>query len=77
MTDLVYPDDIDTALNWPIGTVRRMARRRRLPHYLLPDGEIRFRLDEVMPLIQRVAAAEGGQQDAGAAEKEGRSSWMT
>lgn len=59
MNDLVYPDDIDTALNWPIGTARRMARRRRLPHYLLPDGEIRFRLDEVLPLVKRVTADEG------------------
>jgi hypothetical protein len=55
MTDsLEYPEEIDRRLTWPLGTAARLARRKRLPHYLLPDGSIRFRWEEIEPLVQRV-----------------------
>jgi hypothetical protein len=54
--DFVYPEDIDRKLNWSLGTAAKMARRRMLPHYILPDGAIRFRLDEVIQLVQRLPA---------------------
>lgn len=53
-TDLLYPDDIDAKLNWPLGRTSRLAHQGKLPHYLLPDGSIRFRWDEIQPLVRRV-----------------------
>jgi hypothetical protein len=52
--DLVYPEQIDRYLNWPLGTAARLARRQRLPHYLLPAGSVRFRRDEIEPLVRHV-----------------------
>jgi hypothetical protein len=63
--DLVYPEQIDRLLNWPIGTTARLARRGQLPHYRLPDGSIRLRWGEVEALIRHVPATvvepEGGK----------------
>ena len=53
----LYPDDIDKRLNWPPGTALRMARRRRLPHTILPDGSIRFLWSEIEPLLVRVSGS--------------------
>ena len=53
-TNLLYPEQIDRELNWPLGTAVRLARRHRLPYYTLPDGSIRLRLDEVAALIRHV-----------------------
>jgi hypothetical protein len=55
--DLLYPEQIDRRLNWPLGTAARLARRRRLPHYRLPDGSIRLSWFDVEPLVQYVPAA--------------------
>jgi hypothetical protein len=63
-TDLAYPEDIDRRLNWPLGTAARLARRRRLPHYILPDGAVRFRWSEVEPLVLSVPAREEEAVDA-------------
>ena len=57
---LLYPDDIDQKLNWPPGTAQRMARRRKLPHVLLPDGSVRFRWEEVEALLVYVTAIPAG-----------------
>jgi hypothetical protein len=56
--DLVYPEQIDRNLNWPLGTTARLARRRQLPHYLLPDGSIRLCWSEVEALVRRVPLQE-------------------
>jgi hypothetical protein len=53
----VYPEDIDNRLAWPLGTAKRLARRKWLPHYILPDGSIRFRWEEVEALVERVPAS--------------------
>lgn len=53
-TDLLYPDEIDARLNWPPGRTARLARRRKLPHYRLPDGSVRLRWAEVEPLVRQV-----------------------
>jgi hypothetical protein len=57
-TDYLYPEQIDTRLNWPLGTAARLARRERLPHYRLPDGAIRFCLEEVVALVRHVVPLE-------------------
>ena len=53
-TDLLFPEDIDARLNWPPGRTSRLARRGRLPHYLLPDGSIRLCWGEIAPLVRHV-----------------------
>jgi hypothetical protein len=53
-TSYAYPEDIDRLLNWPLGTALRLARRKRLPHYRLPDDSIRFLKEEVAALVRRV-----------------------
>jgi hypothetical protein len=50
------PEQIDQRLNWPLGTSARLARRGKLPHYLLPDGSIRFDWKEVVALVRHVPA---------------------
>ncbi len=56
-SDFVYPEDIDRFLNWPLGKTARLARRLELPHYVLPDGSLRFRLEEIKALVRHVPAA--------------------
>jgi hypothetical protein len=66
MPEYLYPEEIDVHLNWPLGTAARLARRNRLPHYLLPDSSIRLRWEEIEALIRRVPLPEkqGGPQCA-------------
>ena len=54
---LLYPEDVDQRLNWPLGRAERLARQRRLPYVLLPDGSIRFRWEQVEPLILSVLSS--------------------
>lgn len=56
MTDLLYGEEIDKTLNWPLGRAERLARRGRLPHVVLPDGAIRLRWSDIEPLIVLVDA---------------------
>ena len=61
MQDLIYGEEVDRRLNWSLGRAERLARKQKLPHYVLPDGSIRFVWDEVEPLVRRVAVPnEGG-----------------
>jgi len=45
-------------MGWKPGRAERMARQRRLPHVLLPDGSVRFDWSEIEPLIVRVPAVD-------------------
>ncbi|MEZ6081212.1 MAG: hypothetical protein R3C09_28530 [Pirellulaceae bacterium] len=54
---LIYPEDVDQRVNWPLGRAERLARQRRLPYVLLPDGSIRFLWEQVEPLILSVDIA--------------------
>lgn len=54
---LLYPEDVDRRLNWPIGRAARMAKRKRLPHLVLPDGSVRFEWAKIEPLLLQVEAA--------------------
>lgn len=65
MKDLVASPDIDRRLGWSIGRADSLARRKRLPHYRLPDGSIRFRWPEVASLIRRVPDLEREPQESG------------
>ncbi len=55
--ELLYATDVDQRLNWPLGRAEKLACQRRLPYVLLPDGSIRFRWEEIEPLILDVRAA--------------------
>ena len=63
-SEFLWPEEIDRQLNWPPGTAARLVRRGKLPHYILPDGSVRFRWEEVNTLVRRVptptADAAGG-----------------
>jgi hypothetical protein len=54
---LMYPEDVDQRLNWPLGRSERLARQRRLPYVLLPDGSIRFEAGAIEELVHRVPAS--------------------
>jgi len=55
---LLLPEEIDQRLNWPPGRAERLARRKKLPHVVLPDGAIRFEWEQIEPTLTRVAAQE-------------------
>lgn len=57
----ILPDEVDRRVSWKPGRAERMARQRRLPHVLLPDGSVRFDWSEIEPLIVRVPAADQGK----------------
>ena len=54
---LLYGEEIDQRLNWPLGKAEKLARQRRLPYVMLPDGSIRFKWEEIEPLVLAVPAA--------------------
>jgi hypothetical protein len=53
----LFAEDVDKRLGWKPGRAERLARQRRLPHIILPDGSIRFDWNEIEPLIVRVPAS--------------------
>ena len=57
MAELLYGDDIDHRLSWPLGRADRLARRGKLPHVLLPDGSVRFEWEEIVKLVRHVSVA--------------------
>lgn len=52
----ISPEDVDRRMGWKPGRAERLARQRRLPFVLLPDGSIQFDWHELESLIVRVAA---------------------
>jgi hypothetical protein len=68
---LLYPEDVDQRLSWPLGRAVRLARQRRLPHVLLPDGSIRFRWTDIEPLVLSVPPAVRHELNAITARKVG------
>ena len=50
----IFGTEVERLLGWKPGRAERLARQQRLPHYVLPDGEIRFVWTEIEPLIRHV-----------------------
>ena len=50
------PSEVDEAMAWPQGRAEKLARRGFVPHYRLPDGAIRFRMEEVLATATKVHA---------------------
>ena len=59
---MVYGEEIDQRFGWPLGRAERLARRKRLPHVVLPDGAIRFEWEDIEPLLVRVPAEQAGPE---------------
>jgi hypothetical protein len=57
--DVILGDDLDALFNWPPGRSERLAKRGVLPHYALPDGEVRFSKAEVLALVEHRQARPG------------------
>lgn len=51
---MLWPEDIDKRFNWPPGRARKLALKSKLPFYRLPDGSIRFELEEIQRLVKHV-----------------------
>jgi hypothetical protein len=64
------PEQVDERLSWPPGRAERLARRRHLPHVLLPDGRIRFLWEQVERHITYVPSVISPPRD-GESEKGG------
>ena len=54
----LYPEDIDEKLNWSLGRAARLAKKKRLPHILLPDGSIRFEWKSIEKLLRYIEPEE-------------------
>ena len=46
--------DVDALLGWPMGRTQRLAKLGKLPFVRLPNGDLRFDLDEIQKLILHV-----------------------
>ncbi|MEN6336476.1 MAG: hypothetical protein ABFE01_19655, partial [Phycisphaerales bacterium] len=44
------PKEVDALFQWPFGKSLRLARQGKMPHVVLPDGTIRFRLVDIIRL---------------------------
>ena len=55
---LLTPRDVDRLLRWPHGRALKAARQGTLPAITLPDGEVRFDMDELL----RVLKSDQGQK---------------
>lgn len=64
--DLLRGYEIDQMLRWPSGRADRLARKGKLPHVKLPDGEIRFEKEKIESMIESVEPKNPvGEDDAG------------
>lgn len=54
---LLTPSEVERRLRWPSGKAERLARQRRLPHILLPDGSVRFIWEQIERLLVSIPAA--------------------
>ncbi len=62
-TVLLKPVDVDLLLRYPIGRSLKLAKRGKLPHIVLPDGEIRFRETDIEQIV--TSPAQPAQRIAG------------
>ena len=53
---LLTSRDVDRLLRWPRGRALKAARQGTLPAITLPDGEVRFDMDELLRVLKRGAA---------------------
>ena len=54
MPTLLVPRELDRLLRYPRGRSLRLAKAGKLPHIVLPDGEVRFDEEQIERLLQPV-----------------------
>jgi hypothetical protein len=59
---LLMPREVDRILRYPRGRALRLAKAGKLPHILLPDGEIRFDRDELERAIRAGGTDKNGME---------------
>ena len=50
---LLKPKQVDCILQWPFGKTTRLAKQGKIPHILLPDGQIRFTSKDIDGLLEK------------------------
>ena len=50
--ELLKPKQVDCILQWPFGKTARLARQGKIPHIILPDGQIRFASKDIDCLLE-------------------------
>jgi hypothetical protein len=51
MKTLLTPPEVDRIFRLPFGRSERLAKKNKLPHLLLPGGEIRFEQAEIEKVL--------------------------
>lgn len=49
---LLTPRELDRMLRYPRGRSLKLAKAGKLPHIVLPDGEVRFDEDEIEKVLR-------------------------
>lgn len=55
---MLRPEEIDLQFRWSGGTAIRLARRGKLPHVVLPNGDIRFDREIILATVRSVPGTE-------------------
>jgi hypothetical protein len=63
-TKLLMPREVDGLLRYPRGRSQRLAKKNKLPHIVLPDGEIRFPEEEINKLLRPPERTPGEEEVA-------------
>jgi hypothetical protein len=58
VTELLTPHELDAVLRFPRGKSAKLARAGKIPHLVLPNGEVRFDTVEVERFLREGAAVE-------------------
>ena len=67
MSTLFLPREVDDLLRYRAGRPLRLAKTGKLPHIVLPDGEVRFLQHEIEQVL---TAARGPSREAPCADAE-------
>lgn len=49
---LLKPTEVDLLFRYPTGRALKLAKAGRIPHIVLPDGEIRFHEAEIRAVVR-------------------------
>jgi hypothetical protein len=60
---LLKPSEVDLLFRYPAGRALKLAKVGRIPHIVLPDGEIRFDEAEIRRLLNPTGGMGAKQRD--------------
>jgi hypothetical protein len=58
---LLKPSEVDLLFRYPAGWSLKLAKAGRIPHIVLPDGEIRFVEAEILKLLRPASDQRDGK----------------